>query len=261
MDTLLIEKDAGAPGVTVVTLNRPHVLNAVDTATWNALFTRLRELAFDDSLRCVVFTGAGPRAFCAGADLKERDGMSDREWALQHQLIEDVLLAIRDFPRPTIAAVHGIAHGGGFELALMCDFIIADETCDLALPESRRGFLPGGGGLQNLARSAGVRRAKQMLFTGGRINASMALEWGVANEITAAGRHLTRALAVAAEIAAAAPLAVRCAKQALQHGVDIDFRAGYALDLAMHNMLVRTDDRHEGIRAFNEKRPPRWTHQ
>jgi enoyl-CoA hydratase len=259
MDTLIIQKDAGAPGVVVVTLNRPQVLNAVDTPTWTALDTQLRQLAFDDELRCLVFTGAGPRAFCAGGDLKERNGMSDRAWALQHQLIEGVLLAIREFPRPTIAAVHGITHGGGFELALMCDFVIADETADFALPETRLGFLPGGGGLQNLARCAGVRRAKQLLYTGSRIDARTAFEWNVANEIVPAGAHLARAMAVAADIAAAAPLAVRSAKQALQNGVDTDFRTGYALDLAFHYMLVRSEDRLEGIRAFNEKRPARWS--
>lgn len=259
MDTLPIERQADTPGVVTVTLNRPQVLNAIDTPTWTEMFAQLRKLAFDDELHCVVITGAGPRAFCAGGDLKERNGMSDRAWALQHQLIEDVLLSIRDFPRPVIAAVHGIAHGGGFELALMCDFIIADETADFALPETKRGFLPGGGGLQNLARSAGVRRAKQMLFTGGRIDARQALEWGVVNEVVPAGQHLARSLALAREIAAAAPLAVKSAKLALQHGVDVDFRAGYALDLAMHNMLVRTDDRLEGISAFNEKRAPKWS--
>jgi len=179
METLILDRSAGQPGVTVVTLNRPQVLNAMNTAMWHELWALLRELAYDDDLRCLVLTGAGPRAFSAGGDLKERNGMSDRDWARQHQLIEDVLLAIRDFPRPTIAAVHGIAHGGGFEMALMCDFIIGDASSDFALPETRLGFLPGGGGLQNLTRAAGLRRAKQMLFTGGRINAQTAFDWDV----------------------------------------------------------------------------------
>ena len=151
METLLFEKDS-SPGVSVLTLNRPEVLNAFNTAMWRELWTLLRELAYDTSLSCLVIQGAGARAFSAGGDLKERNGMSDADWAAQHQLIEDVLLLVRDFPRPVIAAVHGIAHGGGIELALMCDFIIGDDTCDIALPEVKRGFLPGGGGLQNLAR-------------------------------------------------------------------------------------------------------------
>ncbi|ADV01243.1 enoyl-CoA hydratase [Alicycliphilus denitrificans] len=258
METLLFEKDA-SPGVAVLTLNRPEVLNALNTAMWRELWALLRELAYDTTLACLVIQGAGPRAFSAGGDLKERNGMSDADWAAQHQLIEDVLLQIRDFPRPVIAAMHGIAHGGGIELALMCDFIIGDDTCDIALPEVKRGFLPGGGGLQNLTRAIGVRKTKQMLFSGARVHARQAHEWGVLNECVAAGMHLPRALELAREIARAAPMAIRTAKVALQQGADCDFRSGYALDLAFHNLLVRSEDRIEGIRAFNEKREPKWT--
>lgn len=258
MSTLIVDRNRD-PGVTVIRLNRPEVLNAFNTAMWRDLWELLRELAFDTELRCLVFTGAGPRAFSAGGDLKERNGMSDQDWAVQHQLIEDVLLAIRDFPRPVIAAVHGIAHGGGLEMSLMCDFIVGDSTCDFSLPEVKRGFLPGGGGLQNLTRAIGVRKAKQMLYSGMRVNAAMAMDWGILNEMVPQGEHLGRALAIATDIVMAAPLAVRSAKVALQQGADTDFRAGYALDLAFHNLLVRTEDRLEGIRAFNEKRTPRWT--
>lgn len=258
METLLFEKDS-IPGVSVLTLNRPEVLNAFNTAMWRELWTLLRELAYDTSLSCLVIQGAGARAFSAGGDLKERNGMSDAHWAAQHQLIEDVLLLVRDFPRPVIAAVHGIAHGGGIELALMCDFIIGDDTCDIALPEVRRGFLPGGGGLQNLTRAIGVRKTKQMLYTGARVQARQAHEWGILNECVAAGMHLARALEIARDIARAAPMAIRTAKVTLQQGADCDFRSGYALDLAFHNLLVRSPDRLEGIRAFNEKREPQWT--
>lgn len=258
MQHLLFDKDV-SPGVSVLTLHRPEVLNAFNTAMWREFWTLLREQAYDTSLSCLVIRGAGPRAFSAGGDLKERNNMSDADWAAQHQLIEDVLLQVRDFPRPVIAAMHGIAHGGGIELALMCDFIIGDETCDIALPEVRRGFLPGGGGLQNLTRAIGLRRAKQLLYTGARVNARHAHEWGILNECVAAGGHLPRALELAREIARSAPMAIRTAKVALQQGADCDFRSGYALDLAFHNMLVRSEDRIEGIRAFNEKREPRWT--
>lgn len=260
MNTLIVERQAG-PGVALVTLNRPAVLNAFNTEMWQELWALFRELAYDSALRCVVIQGAGERAFSAGGDLKERNGMTDAQWSAQHQLIEDVLLAIRDFPRPVIASLHGIAHGGGLELALMCDFIIADATADLALPESRRGFLPGGGGMQNLVRAIGVRKTKQMLYAGMRIDARTAFDWGIFNELVAAGGHLARSLELAGEIARAAPQAVRSAKLTLQHGADTDFRAGYALDLAHHNVLVRGPDRLEGIRAFNEKREPQWTQQ
>ena len=258
MQTLLLDKDAG-PGVSVVTFNRPEVLNAFNTAMWRELWTLLRELAYDTTLSCLVLQGAGARAFSAGGDLKERNNMSDADWAAQHQLIEDALLQLRDFPRPVIAAMHGIAHGGGIELALMCDFIIGDDTCDIALPESRRGFLPGGGGMQNLVRAIGLRKAKQMLYTGARLNARQAQECGILNERVAAGMHLPRALELAREITRSSPMAVRATKVALQQGADCDFRSGYALDLAFYNQLVRSEDRLEGIRAFNEKREPRWT--
>ena len=260
MNTLIVDRNA-SEGVTLVTLNRPAVLNAFNTEMWQELWTLLRELAYDTSLRCLVFQGAGERAFSAGGDLKERNGMTDAQWSAQHQLIEDVLLAIRDFPRPVIAALQGIAHGGGLELALMCDFIIADATADLALPESKRGFLPGGGGMQNLVRAIGVRKTKQMLYGGARIHAQTAFDWGIFNELVAKGEHLSRSLEIAQDIARAAPQAVRSAKLTLQHGADTDFRTGYALDLAHHNMLVRSPDRLEGIRAFNEKREPQWTQQ
>ena len=258
MSELLIDRNR-APGTAVLTLNRPEVLNAFNTAMWRQWWDALREMAYDREINALIVHGAGERAFSAGGDLKERNSMSDADWAAQHQLIEDVLLALRDFPRPVIAAVHGIAHGGGLEVALMCDFAIGDVTCDFALPEVRRGFLPGGGGPQNLARAIGQRRAKQMLFSGARVKAEQAAEWGILNEVVPAGQHLARALEIAEQIALASPAAVRTAKVAMQQGADVDFRTGYALDLAFHNQLVRSPDRLEGIAAFNDKRPARWT--
>lgn len=258
METLILSTDPDCPATQVITLSRPRLHNAMNTQMWRELWDTLRILAYQDGVRTLVFNGAGGQAFSAGGDLKERNGMSDAAWARQHQLIEDVLLAIRDFPHPTIAAVQGIAFGGGFELALMCDFAIADTSARFALPESRLGILPGGGGLQNLARVAGMRRAKQMLYTGAEIDAATALDWRVVNEVVAAGGALARTMELARQIARSAPLAVQWAKSALQHGADMDFRNAYALDLAAHNLLVRTADRQEGILAFNEKRAPRW---
>jgi enoyl-CoA hydratase/carnithine racemase len=259
MQSLLLQMNAGTNGVALLTLNRPEVINAINTPMWVMFQTALRELADDDSLRALVICGAGERGFSAGGDLKERNLMSNRDWERQHRMIEEILLTLRDLSRPTIAAVHGIAHGGGLEIPLMCDFVIADETVDFALPEVLRGFLPGGGGLQNLVRAIGVRKAKQMVYTGRRVKAREAAEWGIINEVVPAGQHLSRSLQLAAEISRGAPLAVKYAKQTLQHGEDVDFRAGYALDLCAHYLLVQTDDRLEGIRAFNEKRQPVWS--
>jgi enoyl-CoA hydratase len=161
-ETLRIEPAPGtAPdeGVRCLMLNRPEVMNAMNTQMFVELRAALHELAFDDGLRVLVVTGAGERAFSTGGDLKQRDGMTDHQWRRQHQLAEEVLLAVKDFPAPVIAAVEGHTHGGGCELALMCDWIVAARSAVFSLPEVRRGIMPGGGGIQNLVRAAGARRA------------------------------------------------------------------------------------------------------
>jgi enoyl-CoA hydratase/carnithine racemase len=206
----------------------------------------------------LVLTGAGTRAFSVGGDLKERNGMSDETWRAQHQLIEEAFLAVKDFPVPVVAAVEGHAHGGGLELALMCDFIIASEASVFSLPEAKRGILPGGGGVQNLVRAAGMRRAKQLLYTGASFTAQQALQWGMVNELTEPGQALEQALQIARQIVQAAPMSVRYVKLAASRGGEVDFHTGYMLDLAAYNVLVSSQDRLEGVQAFNERRPPRW---
>ncbi len=245
---------AAADGIRVLTLCRPEVLNAMNTLMFTELGAALHALAGDEALRVLVLAGAGGRAFSSGGDLKERDGMSDAAWRAQHRLIEEAFLAVKDFPVPVIAAVEGHAHGGGCELALMADFVVASDHAVFSLAEVRRGLLPGGGGVQNLVRAAGMRRAKQLLYTGDAFGAAEAHAWGVVNEVAAAGQALAAALAVARRIAAAAPLAVRQAKLAASRGGEVDFHTGYALDLAAYAALVPTEDRREGVRAFNEKR-------
>lgn len=184
--------------------------------------------------------------------------MSDETWRAQHQLIEEAFLAVKDFPVPVVAAVEGHAHGGGLELALMCDFIIASETSVFSLPEVKRGILPGGGGVQNLVRAAGMRRAKQLLYTGASFTAQQALQWGMVNELTEPGRALEQALQIARQIVQAAPMSVRYVKLAASRGGEVDFHTGYMLDLAAYNVLVSSQDRLEGVQAFNERRAPRW---
>lgn len=257
--TLLIEPVGAGGEVVVVRLNRPGVMNAMNTRMFLDMRDAWRELRERPALRCVVITGSGLKAFCAGGDLKERNRMKDQEWRRQHELIEEALLAVKDFPVPIIAAVEGHAHGGGFELALMCDFIVASEAAEFSLPEVRRGLMPGGGGIQNLIRAAGMRRAKQYLFTGDRLNARQACEWGVVNQVTPAGKALEAALAVCGRIVEAAPLSVRYAKLAANRGGEVDFHSGYAMDIAAYNVLVPSADRREGVTSFNEKRTPRWT--
>ena len=261
-ETLLLGPAPGteeAEGLRVLTLNRPETLNAMNTRMLEELRAALRALAYEDGLRTLIITGAGARAFCAGGDLKERQGMSDHTWRRQHQLAEEALLGVKDFPQPVIAAVEGIAHGGGFELALMCDFIIAARTADFALPEAKRGILPGGGGIQNLVRAAGMRRAKQLIFCGDRFSGETAAGWNIVNEVVEPGQALATAIAVARRIAESAPMAIHYGKVAASRGGEVDFHTGYMLDLAAYNVLVSSSDRLEGVRAFNERRKPRWS--
>ena len=247
-----------AAGLWLLTLNRPEVMNAMNTQMFIDLRAAMRELAVRSDARVLVITGAGERAFSVGGDLKERNGMSDETWRAQHQLIEEAFLAVKDFALPVIAAVEGHAHGGGLELALMCDFIIASRSAQFSLPEVKRGILPGGGGVQNLVRAAGMRRAKQLLFTGGSFKAEQALAWGMVNETVEAGASVARAIEIAHEIVAAAPMSVRYVKLVAARGGEVDFHTGYMLDLAAYNVLVSSQDRLEGVQAFNERRPPRW---
>lgn len=247
-----------AEGIRLLTLNRPEVMNAMNTRMFTQLRAAVRELSADAGLRVLVITGAGSRAFSAGGDLKERNGMSDEAWRAQHQLIEEAFLAVKDFPVPVIAAVEGHAHGGGLELALMADFIIASRTATFSLAEVRRGIMPGGGGIQNLVRSAGMRMAKQLLFTGDTFGADEALEWRVINDLVDAGQALPSAVSVAKRIAQCAPMSVRYIKLAASRGGEVDFHTGYMLDIAAYNVLVSSQDRLEGVLAFNEKRSPRW---
>jgi enoyl-CoA hydratase len=255
-ETLRIEPAPGtAPdeGVRCLMLNRPEVMNAMNTQMFVELRAALHELAFDDGLRVLVVTGAGERAFSTGGDLKQRDGMTDHQWRRQHQLAEEVLLAVKDFPAPVIAAVEGHTHGGGCELALMCDWIVAARSAVFSLPEVRRGIMPGGGGIQNLVRAVSSSCLAR------RFSAEQAAQWNIVTTLVEPGQALAAAVAEAREVTLAAPMAVHYAKVAASRGGEVDFHSGYALDIAAYNVLVSSQDRLEGVRAFNEKRPPRWS--
>ena len=256
-ETLRLERDG--EHVLVVTLDRPDALNALNTQMGleqYALWTRLT--AEPGELRCVVLTGAGERAFCAGGDLKERDGMSDEAWRTQHEIFERCFVALVECPLPVIAAVNGHAYGGGLELALCCDFAYAAPQARFALSEVRLGIMPGGMGTQNLARAVGERRAKEMIMSARAIDARQALEWGLANRVCEPGRVLADALETAREIAGNGPLSVRQAKKSVHYGLQTDLLTGYRFEIEAYNRLVGTEDRCEGVRAFNEKRKPRF---
>jgi enoyl-CoA hydratase/carnithine racemase len=243
--------------ILLVTLNRPEVLNAHNTQMGKDkldLWTRLT--AEPGAIRCVVLTGAGERGFCAGGDLKERDGMTDAAWNAQHEIFERAFMALIDLPLPVIAAVNGVAFGGGCEMALSCDFIYAARGARFALSETRLGLIPGVGGTQTLPRAAGERRAKELILTGQAFDAQQGYEWGVVNRVC--DNVLDEALSTAERIAENGPLAVRQAKKAVRYGLQMDLATGIRFSIEAYNQLVGTEDRREGVRAFNEKRKPRF---
>ena len=238
-----------------VTLNRPEAANAFNTQMATDLMHCFESLALDaGDTRCVILTGAGERAFCAGGDLKERDGMSNAAWTEQHLVYERMIRAVIDCPLPLIAAVNGAAFGGGCELAAAVDFVYASEKARFAMTETSLGIIPGAGGTQTLARAVGERRAKELILSARRFGADEAQQWGLVNEVFAAEQLLDATLQIASSIAANAPLAVRQAKQAIHGGLQMSLADGLAFEIEAYNHTVPTDDRREGIKAFNEKR-------
>lgn len=242
-----------------VTLNRPERANAFTTRMAEELLAVFNALeAEPDAYRCVVLTGAGDRAFCAGADLKERDGMTDADFSRQHYLFERCFRSLLACPPPLIAAINGAAFAGGLELALCCDFAYASKTARFALTEVTRGIMPGGGGTQNLPRTIGERRAKEVIFTGRPFSAEEALAWGVVNRLCEPGEVLAEVLKTAQTICDNAPLSVRQAKKAISTGLQMDRASGMLFEIEAYYQLIPTEDRMEGIRAFNEKRKPNF---
>lgn len=252
--------DSPAEGVLVVCLNRPERRNAISTQMGRDLVAVFSGLSEEPGpWRCVVLTGTGDRAFCAGVDLKERRGMTDEAWLRQHALFERMMLALLDCPLPIIAAVNGAAYAGGCEFVLMCDFAYAVPGARFALTEVTIGIMPGGGGTQTLPRRIGAARAAEVILTGRPFSAEDAHDWGLVNRLCAPETLMAEALDTARAIASNAPLSVRQAKRAMALGARMDLRSGMFFEIDVYNQLVGTDDRREGILAFNEKRPPKFT--
>ena len=249
-----IEVERPAPHVRLVRLNRPEASNAFSTEMARELIAAWDDLPADT--RAVVLTGAGSRAFCAGADLKERRDMADADWRAQHKIFEAMAYGIMKSPVPVIAAVNGAAFGGGFELILACDFAYAVPEARFALTEVTLGIMPGVGGTQNLVRAVGPARAREIMLTGAPLSAEQALDWGVVNRLCPAETLLETTLETAGRIAANAPLAVAQIRRAIAAAGDLALEDGLAAELDCYDTLVNTEDRVEGIRAFNEKRKP-----
>jgi len=256
--TLSFEQPSAHVGV--LTLNRPQVANAINTAMARELLEFFTQLSADPgALRCLILTGAGDKAFCAGGDLKERDGMSNEDWSRQHTYMERAIVLILECPIPIIALVNGAAYGGGCELALASDFAYAAATARFALTETRLGIIPGAGGTQTLPRAVGTRRAIELICSAAPFSAQDAQEWGLVNRVVPPSQLLQEGLAAAGRIAANAPLAVRQAKKAIRVGMQTDLHHGLQYGIEAYNPLIATSDRQEGIRAFVEKREPVFT--
>ena len=254
-----IQAEERGDGLLLLTLNRPEAANAMNTQMGRDLLAFFDEInAAPGEQRCIVLTGAGERAFCAGGDLKERDGMTDEAWQAQHLLFERMIRAFIGCPVPVIGAVNGAAYAGGCELALCCDFIYAAETARFALTEVTLGIMPGAGGTQTLPRAVGARRAKEILLTGRPFTAQQAFEWGMVNRLCTADALLPEALETAAAIAGNAPISTRQIKQSVNHGLNMDLASGMMFEIEAYNRMVPTEDRREGISAFNEKRRPNF---
>lgn len=252
-----LEFSLSGEGVGVLTLNRPEVANAFNTRMgeelgdfWHAL------LANPGTMHSLVVTGAGSRAFCAGADLKERRAMSDDDWRSQHAIFEDAFYTMMDCPIPVIAAVNGAAFGGGFEMVLASDFAYAADNARFALTETTLGIIPGVGGTQNLPRACGERRAKEIILTGQPIDAAQALEWDIVNRVLPAESLMQTTLETARRIASNAPIAVRAAKEAISRSSGVPLKQGLAVEIDCYRRTIETEDRREGMLAFNEKRKP-----
>jgi enoyl-CoA hydratase len=243
--------------ILLVTLNRPEVSNALNTRMGLDLMEVFEALALDlEGLRAVIITGSGERAFCAGGDLKERNGMTDASWQAQHAIFERMVRAMMGCPLPLLAAVNGAAYGGGCEIAAASDFIYAASHARFALTEVTLGIMPGAGGTQNLARAVGERRAKELILSGLPFTAAEAEAWGLVNRVVEPPELLETTLGIARRIAGNGPIAVRQAKQAIHRGMQMSLWDGLAFEIEAYNRLVPTEDRREGVLAFNERRKP-----
>lgn len=253
-ETLLVERQGD---VLLVTMNRPDAMNAMNTQMGHDMLHLFDLLSAEpDMCRAVVLTGAGTRAFCAGGDLKQRRGMTDAQWQAQHHVFERKVRAMVECPVPLVAAVNGAAYGGGCEMALCCDFIYAASTARFALPEVTLGIMPGAGGTQNLPRAVGERRAKELLLSGRPWSAADAECWGMVNRVCEPGSLVAEAVATAAVIAGNAPISIRQAKRSIHHGMGMSLADGLLFEIEAYNRMVPTEDRREGVLAFNEKRKP-----
>ena len=252
-NVLLVEKDSG---VVTLTLNRPDVMNSLNFPLLHAIRDQIESFRFKPDVRVVIITAAGEKAFCAGADLKERATLSPDQVKEYIFTIRNLFTSIEQLNKAVIAAVNGIALGGGTELALACDIRIASANATMGLTETRLAIIPGAGGTQRLPRLVGRGKAKELIFTGQRIGAQEALRIGLINRICEPKDLLDECRKMAAMICEAGPVAIEQAKYAINYGLETDIHTGLAIESNAYWVCIPTEDRLEGLAAFKEKRKP-----
>jgi enoyl-CoA hydratase/carnithine racemase len=250
--SLQVEADIG-----VITIDRPEALNAISSGVAESLREVLREVGSRPDILVAVLTGAGD-SFCVGADLKERAGFEIEDWYSNRRQISGMFQALRELPQPSVAATFGWTLGGGFELALSCDLMVAAEGCRMGLPEAGVGLLPAGGGTLLLARMVGVRRAKEIVYTRRRLEASEAQEMGLVTRVVPGAELRSAALGLAGEVCGSSPVVVREAKRLIEASWSEPLARALEIENEAWARVIVTEDRAEGIAAFNDKRSPRW---
>jgi enoyl-CoA hydratase len=255
MEFLQISRIGTDKNIVVIKLNRPEARNAFTTQMATELLETFQSISKSDA-RAVILTSTNSKAFCSGADLKERNGMTEQEWKEQHKLFEKMFYALADLPQPVIAAVDGYALAGGFELVLNCDFIIAANTATFGLPEATRGIMPGGGGSRLLPKRVGIHIAKEWLCTGRMVSAEDADKAGLLNRKTTSDQLMEEAYKIGEMLAKNAPLAVQNCKAAADKLFTMDDKEARIREIEFYNRTVDTEDRFEGVLAFVEKRAP-----
>ncbi|MFG6147529.1 enoyl-CoA hydratase/isomerase family protein [Halobacillus sp. B23F22_1] len=257
-ETINVIEEHKSDSIVVIELNRPEAMNSLNTKMSEELIDCLRTLKNRNDTRVLILTGSGEKSFCAGADLKERKGMSNQQWKEQHDCFEEAYDQLRNFPFPTIAMVNGFALGGGMEMVLSCDLRYISEDAKMGLPEVTLGIIPGVGGTQLLPRTISVNKAKEFLFRGNHISSQQALETGIANDVFNKEDLYAHTLEVAKEIARNAPLSLKALKKSVNLGTETDLTTALSIELDQYYTCANSKDRQEGIKAFNEKRNPLW---
>ena len=242
--------------IEIITLNRPEVLNAINMDLLQTLKEQINVLRVKQDIRVVIITGAGDKAFCAGADLDERTTFNESRVKNYIYTIKELFLSIESLNKPVIAAINGIALGGGTELALACDIRIVSINATMGLTETRLGVIPGAGGTQRLPRLIGPGKAKELIYTGQKIGAEEALKIGLVNQVFSKSSLLEECKKMAARICESAPIAIEQAKYAIDAGLNTDFRRGLEIESEAYCITIPTTDRLEGLAAFREKRKP-----